>query len=259
MRHKETAIMHSYGISIIAVTWLALCASWTRAADAPAGTKPDQVVREAESAVLVGSRSYDDPGASGGKAVGWMGAVRFERVPAANGVRLGYAWNAPTIAYLTVNDRPPRPVVLTGGDKISEPYLERLIWIDIPADATVTVAGGFNFARLTFIADPPPPPVQRIEVPSPLPASAPRWDLSSDDTRAIVAVWENRPCLVSLKNTGQQWEWIRKVRPMPLVPEVVVEDRDVPLNWTYREATRDEAAGTLTLRFTCENPALELG
>lgn len=218
----------------------------------------DGIVKEAESAVLIGSRSFDDPAASGAKTVGWMGSVRFDHAPAANCLRLRYAWNAPVQALITVNDRPARVVPMMGGQKISGTYLERTIWIDIPADATVTVAGGFNFDCLTFVTAPSPAKIPPVEIPSPFPASAPRWDLSSDDTLATVAVHEGRPCLVSLKNRKQQWEWIRQVRPMPLLPEVVIEDRDVPLHWTYRDTVRDEAAGTLTMRFTCAEPALEL-
>lgn len=225
----------------------------------PANTPPPgEVIREAESATLLGSRIYDDPAASGGKAVGWMGAVRFDQAPAANCIRLRYAWNEPTVASITVNDRPPRSVVLVGGKKITGDYCERLFWIDVPAHATVTVAGKFNFDRLTFATVQPPAVTPRSELPIPPPASVPRWELASDDTLATVAVWEDRPCLVRLKNRKQQWEWIRKVRPMPLLDTVVIDDRDVPVTWVYREATHDKEAGTLTLRFTCEQPALEL-
>ncbi|GDY13630.1 hypothetical protein LBMAG53_25080 [Planctomycetota bacterium] len=252
MRHYHTSIRYGLRMAARAAALLIMCAGAARAAE------PEGMVKEAESAVLLGSRPYDDPGASGGKAVGWMGSVRFDHAPAANCLRLRYAWKEPVMAFITVNDGPPRTVPMMGGKKISGTYIEHTIWIDIPANATVTIAGAFNFDSLTFVTAPSPAKIPPIEVPMPLPASAPRWDVSSDDTMATVAVYEGRPCLVSLKNSKQQWEWIRKVRPMPVPDTVVVEDRDTPVTWTYRDAARDEAAGTLTLRFTSEQPALEL-
>ena len=83
------------------------------------------------------------------------------------------------------------------------------------------------------------------------------WLLETDDTRLEVAVPTDCPVVTMLRARGDEYEWAPEVS-VALVPEVIVRGTRVAVHWTFGGADVDRDAGTLALRFTCPEPALEL-
>jgi hypothetical protein len=81
------------------------------------------------------------------------------------------------------------------------------------------------------------------------------WTLATADTELKLAVVNDVPQITSIRTVSQTHNWISSPAavPMPALANVP------PLHWTFQDATDDHTAGeTVTLRFTCDIPALEL-
>lgn len=89
-------------------------------------------------------------------------------------------------------------------------------------------------------------------------ATAPAWTLSTDDTELHLAVQNDTILVTSLRNPGLDWNWVPTGSPVPM--PAVVRPSGTPIHWTFRDASEDTADGArqLTLRFTSDNPSLEL-
>src|SRR5580700_7664124 len=88
--------------------------------------------------------------------------------------------------------------------------------------------------------------------------AADSWPLSTNDTAAVVAVEHGRPVLKRLGVAGGHANWLPSGAPEILPPAVGSQGRSTPTNWKFQGGSVDSAGGTLTLRFTNADPALEL-
>ncbi len=89
-------------------------------------------------------------------------------------------------------------------------------------------------------------------------AAEDRWELSTADTHLVVAVQDNQPAIATLGVPGADHAWVDEVVPVPLMGKVAVAGRDLSTHWTFKNASRDEAAGTLTLTFDNTEPPMTL-
>lgn len=94
----------------------------------------------------------------------------------------------------------------------------------------------------------------------------PRWQLHTADTHLTLAVVDQRPVILELRNPANGWNWTPKASPVPLLDRLLLATTDThnvewvrSPNWTYQEARVDDSDGRLvTLRFTSTAPRLEL-
>ncbi|MBB6670812.1 GH36 C-terminal domain-containing protein [Cohnella nanjingensis] len=85
------------------------------------------------------------------------------------------------------------------------------------------------------------------------------WSLNTDDTSLTLAVRDNRPIVLAIKNAEQGWNWIAEPVVMPLLDKVYVGTKDYNPDWSFKGAKVDKSDGTkVTLRFESTKPKLEL-
>ena len=86
------------------------------------------------------------------------------------------------------------------------------------------------------------------------------WTLSTDDTRLTVGVSvEGQLCVFELSNPAVGWNWMPQPSVLPLVDKALVGGVTREIRWSFAEGVLDASDGQkLTLRFICEQPALEL-
>jgi hypothetical protein len=86
------------------------------------------------------------------------------------------------------------------------------------------------------------------------------WTIATDDTRLSVGVTqEGRLCILELSHPAAGWNWTGEPSVFALEGDVAVGGASQPLQWRYKEGVLDRTDGQkATIRFVCENPALEL-
>jgi len=88
-----------------------------------------------------------------------------------------------------------------------------------------------------------------------VPADAPRFSLGTDTTQVVLRVWNDTPYLEVLRDSQRNWNWLAGDVTVPMPDHAST----LPLKWHFQEAKTDLSQGTkITLRFTCDAPALEL-
>jgi len=89
----------------------------------------------------------------------------------------------------------------------------------------------------------------------PVPSSAARWNLNTDNTHLILTVFNNMPYIECIKNPERNWNWVHVNTAFPLIKKV----SGLTPDWEFKDATVDKTLGTkVTLRFTSSTPNLEL-
>jgi hypothetical protein len=89
-------------------------------------------------------------------------------------------------------------------------------------------------------------------------AAAGTWDLSTDDSRAVVGVSNRQLVLTQLGQPGDRTNWLSSEAAVPLMARVWVGSREVPTHWVFQEAARAPQSETLTLVFSNADPKLIL-
>ena len=86
------------------------------------------------------------------------------------------------------------------------------------------------------------------------------WTLATDDTRLTVgATATGQLCVYELSNPASGWNWTEEPSVFALLGQAEIGNVVQDLSWKFKEGTMDKADGQkLTLRFVCDNPALEL-
>jgi hypothetical protein len=86
------------------------------------------------------------------------------------------------------------------------------------------------------------------------------WTLLTDDTRLTVGVSaEGQLGVFELSNPAVGWNWTPQPSVLPFVDKALVGGVDQEIRWRFAEGLLDASDGQkLTLRFICEQPALEL-
>jgi alpha-L-fucosidase len=132
------------------ILYIGLLASWPAvAAVAAADSEVISPHRfEAEAATLTsGTGKVVDAGASGGALVSLskLGqGVLFTRVPQAGKLAIRYASVSVGTISVTVNDQPPRKVNVHSSGALTNSFLNAIIELAIPADATLAIHVGTN-------------------------------------------------------------------------------------------------------------------
>ncbi len=84
------------------------------------------------------------------------------------------------------------------------------------------------------------------------------WTLATEDTEVSVTATEHGIGLVGLRNPGRAWNWIAAPCPVPM-PSLDGAHKGGAVLWQFRGATEEAKHGRqVTLRFTCDHPAMEL-
>jgi len=85
------------------------------------------------------------------------------------------------------------------------------------------------------------------------------WKLKTEDTYIKISILNNRPAIYELRNTKNNWNWIKNYSEMPLPENVKIGNTTVKPDWKYKGAALDNINSTkLTLGFFSKNPNLEL-
>ena len=97
-------------------------------------------------------------------------------------------------------------------------------------------------------------------VPSKAGQQAESWTVATDDTKLTVgATDEGQLVIYELSNPAAGWNWTREPAVFPLVDKATVSGKPLDLAWKFKDAAVDETEGRkVTVRFVCEQPALEL-
>jgi len=85
------------------------------------------------------------------------------------------------------------------------------------------------------------------------------WTLATDDTVLTLGVTAAGEMVVGrLSCPGTGWNWIARPVAIGILPEVELAGRRKTLQWKFVDAEVDKSDGQkLTLRFTCDDPALK--
>lgn len=91
-------------------------------------------------------------------------------------------------------------------------------------------------------------------------ACAQSWTLATDDTQLTLGVTAGGELVVrELRCPAAGWNWISNPVAFGLWPQAEVAGQSKQLRWRFVEAAADESEGRkLTLRFACDDPALEV-
>jgi hypothetical protein len=90
-------------------------------------------------------------------------------------------------------------------------------------------------------------------------AAREKWVLRTDDTELVLGVSADQKLCIYQFSGPDGWNWTEVPSVLPLLDRVEVAGARINPAWTYREGTVDAKDGvTLTIVFTCANPALEL-
>ena len=91
-------------------------------------------------------------------------------------------------------------------------------------------------------------------------ATGQRWTLATDDTvMTIGRDGRGGVAIVELKNSAQQFNWVQKPCPVPLMNRVECDGKSITPDWMFQNVIVDKSDGTkLTLRFTSTRPKLEM-
>jgi alpha-L-fucosidase len=141
---------HLVAVTMKSILYIGLLASWPAvAAVAAADSEVISPHRfEAEAATLTsGTGKVVDAGASGGALVSLskLGqGVLFTRVPQAAKLAIRYASVSVGTISVTVNDQPPRKVNVHSSGALTNSFLNAIIELAIPADATLAIHVGTN-------------------------------------------------------------------------------------------------------------------
>ena len=86
------------------------------------------------------------------------------------------------------------------------------------------------------------------------------WTIATDDTKLTIgATTTGQLCIYELSNPAVGWNWTAEPSVFPLPGKADVGAVAQDLRWKFKDATLDKGDGQkLTIRFTCENPSLEL-
>jgi len=118
----------------------------------------------------------------------------------------------------------------------------------------VLILGSLNASAQTQgvpLTAPRPKAGQRVEA----------WTIATDDTKLVLgATREGQLCLYELSNPRAAWNWTAEPSVFPLLRSAAVTGgRPEDLKWKFKDSVLDKSDGQrLTVRFTCEKPALEL-
>lgn len=86
------------------------------------------------------------------------------------------------------------------------------------------------------------------------------WTLATDDTKLKLGVGKDQQLYVyELGSPAADWNWTTAPAAFPLLGRVDVDGQQRAVRWVYQEGTVDSSDGVrLTIRFSCQEPALEL-
>jgi len=84
------------------------------------------------------------------------------------------------------------------------------------------------------------------------------WTLSTADTEIRVSVSDHGPTISRLAGTQEEHNWTATPISVPLMDKVWIEDRQIPLAWSFQQGRMDEESGCLTLTFAHRDPKLLL-
>jgi hypothetical protein len=86
------------------------------------------------------------------------------------------------------------------------------------------------------------------------------WTIATDDTKLTVGTTKEGQLVVyALSNPVTGWNWTKEPAVFPLVDKGTVNGKPLDLAWKFKDAAVDETEGRkVTVRFVCEQPALEL-
>ncbi len=85
------------------------------------------------------------------------------------------------------------------------------------------------------------------------------WTLGTEDTRVTLGVTnKGEMVLAELSCPAADWNWIAKPVTFGLWPYAEVAGKSKPLRWRFVDAVLKDAGRQLTLRFACDEPALEI-
>ena len=85
------------------------------------------------------------------------------------------------------------------------------------------------------------------------------WELKTEDTYLKLAVINNRLFINELRNTENNWNWIKNYSEMPFPESVKIGNTTYKPDWKYKDAALDNLNCTkLTLHFFNNKPKLEL-
>lgn len=84
------------------------------------------------------------------------------------------------------------------------------------------------------------------------------WTLSTADTEIRVSASDHGPTISRLAGTQEKHNWTATPISVPLMDKVWIEDRQIPLAWSFQQGSMDEESGRLTLTFANRDPKLLL-
>lgn len=86
------------------------------------------------------------------------------------------------------------------------------------------------------------------------------WTVATDDTKLTVGVTtDGQLCIYELNSVRSEWNWAKEPSVFRLMSKAAVDGTLSDLHWTYKDAGTDKSDGQkVTIRFVCDEPALEL-
>ena len=86
------------------------------------------------------------------------------------------------------------------------------------------------------------------------------WTIATDDTKLKVgATTTGQLCIYELGSPAARWNWTAEPSVFDLVGNAIVDGSKQQLRWKYKDGIMDKTDGQkVTIRFICEQPALEL-
>jgi len=84
------------------------------------------------------------------------------------------------------------------------------------------------------------------------------WELATDDTRLTLEMSGDQLTVRDLTGAADGHEWLADPIPVSLMSRAWLGEREIPTQWRFVKAMRDDAAHTVAFRFTHPGPRLEL-
>ncbi len=84
------------------------------------------------------------------------------------------------------------------------------------------------------------------------------WELATADTRIEIDVLDDQIAIRRLEAVHAAQNWAGAPMRLPLMAKLWLNGREIAPVWKYARGAQDRDAGTLTLEFSCAQPALNL-
>lgn len=84
------------------------------------------------------------------------------------------------------------------------------------------------------------------------------WTISTKDTEVTLAVLNNQPVIMQIKNKINSQNWLKAPSVITLINHIKISQQDITLDWKYVSAKVENNGNKVTFVFKNDSPSLEL-